>query len=254
MHIDLFTLFPEVFPPYLNSSILGRAQESGALHVDVHNIRAYARGRHHVTDDAPYGGGGGMVMKPEPIFDAVESVLGMGRDSTPIILMTPQGRIFSQTVARELVQHEHLVLIAGRYEGVDERVRTHLATDEISAGDYVLTGGELPALAVIDAVTRLLPGVLGDPGAAAKDSHGSSGLLEHPHYTRPVEFRGWRVPDVLLSGDHSGVALWRRRYALKRTWQRRPELLLQAQLSEQEKEWLAELAEDLVTNDTTVSG
>jgi tRNA (guanine37-N1)-methyltransferase len=168
--------------------------------------------------------------------------------------MTPQGRLFSQTVARELAQYKRLALIAGRYEGVDERVRVHLATDEISVGDYVLTGGELPALAVIDAVTRLLPGVLGDPGAAARDSHGDGGLLEYPHYTRPVEFRGWCAPDVLLSGDHSGVALWRRRQALRRTWQRRPELLLQAQLSEQEKEWLAGLAEESATNETPVPG
>ena len=254
MHIDLFTLFPEVFPAYLGSSILGRAHASGALHVAVHDIRVYAKARHRVTDDAPYGGGGGMVMKPEPIFAAVESVLGPEPDSTPIILMTPQGRLFSQTVARELARHERLALIAGRYEGVDERVRTHLATDEISLGDYVLTGGELPALAMIDAVTRLLPGVLGDPGATSKDSHGVGGLLEHPHYTRPVEFRGLKVPDVLLSGHHSEVALWRRRHSFQRTWQRRPELLLQAQLSEQEKEWLAELAEESATDQTTVSG
>jgi len=253
VHIDFFTLFPGVSSEYLASSILGRAQESGALHVAVHDIRAYAKDRHRLTDDAPYGGGGGMVMKPEPIFAAVDSVLGAERDSIPIIMMTPQGRLFSQIVARELTRYERIVLIAGRYEGVDERVRRHLATDEISMGDYVLTGGELPALAVIDAVTRLLPGVLGDPGAAAHDSHGDDGLLEHPHYTRPVEFRGWRVPDVLLSGDHSEVAMWRRRHALRRTWQRRPELLLQAALSKREKEWLAELAEESATQGTTNS-
>lgn len=244
MHIDLFTLFPEVTLEYLSSSIIGRAQESGALHVAVHNIRSYAKDRHRLTDDAPYGGGGGMVMKPEPIFSAVDSVLEAKQDSTPIILMTPQGRLFSQIVARELARYESMVLIAGRYEGVDERVRRHLATDEISVGDYVLTGGELPALVVIDAVTRLLPGVLGNPGAVANDSHGDEGLLEHPHYTRPVEYRGWRVPDVLLSGDHSEVAVWRRMHALRRTWQRRPELLLQADLSEQERRWLDEIAEE----------
>lgn len=249
MQIDLFTLFPEVCPAYLSSSILRRAHESGALNVVVHDIRSYAKDRHRVTDDAPYGGGGGMVMKPEPIFSAVEAVLGHRRDSIPIILMTPQGRLFSQRMARELTQHERLVLIAGRYEGVDERVRTQLATDEISVGDYVLTGGELPALTVIDSVTRLLPGVLGDPVAAAQDSHGNRGLLEHPHYTRPVEFRGWKVPDVLRSGDHSSVARWRRQQALRRTWQRRPELLQKAKLSEQEKEWLAELAEESVAKD-----
>ena len=253
MQIDLFTLFPDVSSPYLGTSILGRAHLLGVLNVVVHDIRDYARDRHRVTDDAPYGGGGGMIMKPEPIFAAVESVLGPEREDTHIILMTPQGRLFSQTVAQELARYDRLALISGKYEGVDERVRTHLATDEISVGDYVLTGGELPALTVIDAVTRLLPGVLGDSGAAAQDSHGNSRLLEHPHYTRPAEFRGWQVPDVLLSGDHPAVALWRRRQALRRTWQRRPELLLQAKLSEQEKEWLAELAEESVVKEMTVS-
>ena len=253
MYIDLFTIFPEVFRAYLGSSILGRARQSGALHVAVHDIRAFAKDRHRVTDDAPYGGGGGMVMKPEPIFAAVESVLGAEREAVSVILLTPQGRLFSQSVAREMARRKRMALIAGRYEGVDERVRKHLATDEVSMGDYVLTGGELPALTLIDAVTRLLPGVLGDPGAAARDSHGNDGLLEHPHYTRPVEFRGWRVPDALLSGDHAGVALWRRQQALRRTWRRRPELLLHAQLSEQEKEWLAELSEETATDEKTDS-
>ena len=163
MYIDLFTIFPEVFRAYLGSSILGRARQSGALHVAVHDIRAFAKDRHRVTDDAPYGGGGGMVMKPEPIFAAVESVLGAEREAVSVILLTPQGRLFSQSVAREMARRKRMALIAGRYEGVDERVRKHLATDEVSMGDYVLTGGELPALALIDAVTRLLPGVLGDP-------------------------------------------------------------------------------------------
>ena len=193
----MFTIFPEIFPAYLNASILKRAQESGALEVLVHNSRDYAADKHHTTDDVPYGGGGGMVMKPEPIFAAVEGVLGAS-PKCPLILLTPQGRPLTQKVAVELPGQAHLALLCGRYEGVDERVREHLVTDEISIGDFVLTGGELPALAIIDAVTRLLPGVLGDPDAPNKDSH-SAGLLEHPHYTRPPEFRGWEVPEVLRS-------------------------------------------------------
>ena len=254
MHIDVFTLFPEVASSYLGRSILGRAQESGALYVAVHNIRDYAEGRHRVTDDTPYGGGGGMVMKPDPIFAAVESVLGSKREVTPVILMTPQGRLFSQTVARELSRHERITLIAARYEGVDERVRKYLATDEISMGDYVLTGGELPALTVIDAVTRLLPGVLGDAAATEKDSHGDSGLLEHPHYTRPMDFRGWRVPDILVSGDHKRVALWRRQHALRRTWKRRPDLLNGAHLSDLEKDWLDDLLKESAADESIGSG
>jgi tRNA (guanine37-N1)-methyltransferase len=223
MRFDVFTIFPEVFPAYLNESILKRAQESGALEVGVHNIRDYTADKHHTTDDVPYGGGGGMVMKPEPIFAAVEAVLG-APPNCPLILLTPQGRPFTQKVAVELAGQAHLGLLCGRYEGVDERVREHLVSDEISLGDFVLTGGELPALAIIDAVTRLLPGVLGDPDAPNKDSH-SAGLLEHPHYTRPPEFRGWEVPEVLRSGNHAEIDKWRAEQSLKRTEDRRPDML-----------------------------
>jgi len=236
MQFEVFTLLPEVFPPYLESSILQRAREHGLIDVRLHNIRDWARDKHHTTDDMPYGGGGGMVMKPEPVFEAVESILG--RDSgLPIILLTPQGRVFSQTVARELSAHERIALICGRYEGVDERIRTNLVTDEISIGDYVLTGGELPALIVIDAVTRLLPGALGDPTGADDDSH-ASGLLEYPHYTRPPEFRGEGVPEILLSGDHAKIEKWRREQSLLRTLQRRPDLLETAELTDKERKFV----------------
>ncbi len=238
MHFDVFSLFPDMFPPYLNESILKRAQEAGLLEVGLHNIRDYAVDKHRVTDDDPYGGGGGMVMKPEPIFAAVEGVLG-APPSCPVILLTPQGRSFTQSVAEELVQEEHLGLLCGRYEGVDERIREHLVTDEISIGDFVLTGGELPALILIDAVVRLIPGVLGDPDASKKDSH-SSGLLEHPHYTRPPEFRGWEVPEILRSGDHAKIAKWRRMQSLKRTAERRPDLMEGVELTDEEREFLDE--------------
>jgi tRNA (guanine37-N1)-methyltransferase len=207
------------------------------IDVRLHNIREWARDKHHTTDDMPYGGGGGMVMKPEPIFDAVESILGR-EGSVPLILLTPQGRVFSQTVARELSAHERIGLLCGRYEGVDERIRQHLVTDEISIGDYVLTGGELPALILIDALTRLLPGALGDPTGAEDDSH-ASGLLEYPHYTRPPEFRGQGVPEILLSGDHAKIAQWRREQSLLRTLERRPDLMEKAELSKKDREFLA---------------
>src|ERR1044072_3905391 len=226
MQFEVFTLLPEVFPPYLESSILQRARQRGLIDVRVHNIRDYTHDKHHTTDDTPYGGGGGMVMKPEPVFEAVESVLGFAspqpspvgdaRQGVPVILLTPQGRVFTQRVAEELSAYERIALLCGRYEGVDERIREHLVTDEISIGDYVVTGGELPALMIIDAVSRLLPGVLGDPTGAEDDSH-SMGLLEYPHYTRPSEFRGWKVPEVLLSGDHGRIEKWRREQSLART-------------------------------------
>lgn len=239
MQFDVFTLFPETFTVYLQAGILSKAIESGLLTVNLHNIRDYAHDKHRTTDDTPYGGGGGMVMKPEPLFEAVESVLGAD-PPCPIILLTPQGRVFDHEVAVELTQHERLALICGRYEGFDERIRAHLATDEISIGDYVLTGGELPALIIIDAVTRLVPGALGDPGGAEDDSH-ALGLLEYPHYTRPPEFRGWRVPDVLLSGDHARIERWRREQAIRRTLARRPDLLEGAELSEQERRLIEQL-------------
>jgi tRNA (guanine37-N1)-methyltransferase len=214
------------------------------MEAHIHNIRDWARDKHHTTDDMPYGGGGGMVMKPEPVFDAVESILGRfdtlsatPSSGVPVILLTPQGRVFSQAVARELSAHERIALVCGRYEGFDERIRTRLATDEISIGDYVLTGGELPALIIIDAVTRLLPGALGDPTGAEDDSH-ASGLLEYPHYTRPPEFRGDKVPDILLSGDHAKIEKWRREQSLLRTLARRPDLLEKAELTDSDKKFL----------------
>ena len=239
MRFDVLTLFPEMFTGPLQESIIKRAQERGLISVHLHNIRDYATGRHRITDDAPYGGGGGMVMKPEPIFAAVEAVLG-DEKGVPVILLSPQGRLFTHEVARELSRHPRLVLICGRYEGVDERVREHLATDEISIGDYVLSGGELAAMVIIDAVTRLLPGVLGDPGATFEDSY-AWGLLEYPHYTRPAVFRGWAVPEVLLSGNHAAIARWRREQALRRTLERRPDLLERAPLTEEDRAFLARL-------------
>jgi tRNA (guanine37-N1)-methyltransferase len=261
LHFDVFTLFPEVFEPYLQTSILQRARQRGLVEVNLHNIRDWTTDRHHVTDDEPYGGGGGMVMKPEPIFAAVEGVLG-APPACPVILLTPQGRVFNQALARQLAAplleppalaeaelqppaeapRLHLALLSGRYEGIDERVRQHLVTDEISIGDFVLTGGELPALVVIDAVTRLVPGVLGDPDGPWDDSH-ASGLLEYPHYTRPPEFRGWRVPEILVSGDHARLARWRREQSLLRTRQRRPDLLASAALSEADRKFLRTLEE-----------
>jgi tRNA (guanine37-N1)-methyltransferase len=239
LRFDVFTLFPEVFTSYLETSILKRAQENQLLEVGLHNIRDWTTDRHHVCDDMPYGGGGGMVMKPEPIFTAVESVLG-APPCCPVILLSPQGRVFSQATAQELAQQSHLALLCGRYEGIDERVIEHLVTDEISIGDYVLSGGELPALVLIDAITRLLPGALGDPEGAWDDSH-VSGLLEYPQYTRPPEFRGWAVPEVLLSGDHARIAQWRHQQALLRTKQRRPDLLDKANLSDKDRDFLESL-------------
>lgn len=241
MHVEVFTLFPEVFPSYLETSILKRAAEAGLLKVSLHNIRDYAEDKHKVTDAEAYGGGGGMVMKAEPIFAAVESALG-APPQVPVILLSPQGRPLNQALAQELSTLDHFALVCGRYEGVDERVRQHLASEEISIGDYVLTGGELAALVVIDAVTRLLPGALGEPQASQNDSY-ASGLLEYPHYTRPPEFRGWQVPEVLRSGDHAQIAAWRRREALRRTAERRPELLESTQLSEEDKAFLVSLKE-----------
>ena len=242
MRFDIFTLLPEVFPGYLDTSILKRARERGLIEVQVHNIRDYAHDRHHTTDDTPYGGGGGMVMKPGPVFEAVETVLGED-PGCPVIMLTPQGRVFDQRVAQELSQHARLALVCGRYEGIDERIREHLITDEISVGDFVLTGGELPALIVVDAVSRLLPDVLGDPEGAIDDSH-SSGLLEYPHYTRPPEFRGWGVPEVLVSGDHARIEKWRREQSLSRTFKKRPDLLEKAELSEADRKFLKKIQED----------
>lgn len=221
----------------LQASVLKRAQERGLLTVVLHQLRDYALDRHQLTDDLPYGGGEGMVMKPEPFFQAVESILGS--IAAPVILLTPQGRCFNHQVAQELAQQPRLVLLCGHYEGVDERVREQLVTDELSIGDYVLTGGELAALVVIDAVARFIPGVLGAPAGAWHDSH-TSGLLEGPQYTRPPEYRGRRVPEVLLSGNHAAIARWRRQQALRRTWERRPDLLAQAPLTAEERATIAQ--------------
>ena len=238
MQFEVFTLLPEIFPPYLDASILKRARQRGLIEVNIHNIRDYTHDKHHTTDDLPYGGGGGMVMKPEPVFEAVESVLGIDpalstpepESNIPIILLTPQGRVFNQNIARELSAHPRIALLCGRYEGIDERIREHLVTDEISIGDYVLTGGELPALIMIDAIARLIPDVLGDATGAEDDSH-AMGLLEYPHYTRPPEFRGWNPPEVLLSGDHAKIDKWRREQALERTLRKRPDMLEKAELT-----------------------
>lgn len=244
LEFDILTLFPTMFQGPLQESIVKRAAEAGIIAARVHNIRDYAPGKHSQTDDAPYGGGGGMVMKPDPIWNAAEAVLGADMDArgrdVSVVLLTPQGRLLSHTVARELSRNRRIVLICGRYEGVDERVRELLVTDEISIGDYVLSGGELPAMVVVEAVTRLLPGVLGDPGAVFEDSH-AEGLLEYPQYTRPAEFRGLKVPDELLSGNHAELVQWRRQQSLKRTLQRRPDLLQKAALPPRDKEFLRAL-------------
>ena len=242
MQFDVFTLFPGLIQPYLEASILQRAIQAGLLQVNVHDIRAWASDKHHVTDEPPFGGGGGMVMKPEPVFSAVEDVLGTP-PACPLIMLTPQGRTYTQDVARELHQYERIGLLCGRYEGIDERVRQHLVSDQISIGDYVLTGGEIPALILIDSLTRLIPGALGDPDGAEDDSF-ASGLLEYPHYTRPAEFRGWRVPDVLLSGNHAEIARWRREQSLERTLRRRPDLLERFALTPKDKKFLAGLQEE----------
>jgi tRNA (guanine37-N1)-methyltransferase len=234
MRIDIVTLFPGMVAPVLAESMLGRAQTRGLVDIRVVNLRDYAGGRHHVTDDYQFGGGGGMVLKPEPLFAAVEALRTPG---ARVVLMDPRGRTFTHEVAAALARESHLILLAGRYEGVDARVGEGLADDAISIGDYVLTGGELPALVVTDAVTRLLPGVLGAEGAAARESF-ADGLLEPPQYTRPEAYRGARVPPVLLSGDHARIARWRRVQAIWVTWRERPDLLATARLTPEERKLL----------------
>ena len=228
MHFDIFTLFPGMFQGPLSESILKRAQERGLLDIALYDIRAATTDKHHMVDDYPYGGGAGMVMKPDPIFAAIEAVHQGG----PIILLTPQGRLFNQSIARELAQEPRITLLCGHYEGIDERVTRHLVTDELSIGDYVLTGGELGAMIIVDAVSRLLPGVLSE-GSTDDESH-SNNLLEYPQYTRPAEFRGLRVPDVLLSGNHAQIHRWRRKESLRKTRARRPDLFAQVDVSSKE--------------------
>jgi tRNA (guanine37-N1)-methyltransferase len=221
MKIDVLTLFPGMFLGPLDESIIKRARESGHLDLKIHNLRDYAHDRHRTVDDRPFGGGPGMLLKPEPIFEAVES---LARETTRVILLSPSGRSFNQAIASELAQVEHLLLVSGHYEGFDERIREQLADDELSIGDYVLTNGALPIMVIVDAVTRLLPGVLGDEESAHEESF-SHGLLEYPQYTRPAEFRGMKVPEVLLSGNHAEIARWRGEQARLRTRERRPDLL-----------------------------
>jgi tRNA (guanine37-N1)-methyltransferase len=242
MRFDIFSLFPEVFNPYIDTSILQRACENRIIEIHVHNIRDWSEDKHHTTDDTPFGGGGGMVMKPEPIFSAVESVAG-GEADCPMILMTPQGKQLTHELALQLSREKRLMILCGRYEGVDERVRQHLVTDEISIGDYVLSGGELPAMVLVEAVARLLPGALGDPKGAADDSF-ANGLLEYPHYTRPASFRDWEVPEELTSGNHKAINIWRKRQALMRTLTKRPELILTAKLDNLDKKILQKLIEE----------
>ena len=239
MRIDILTLFPGMFRGPFEESIVKRALDAGLVEIAVHDIRAWAAGRHKVADDTPYGGGPGMVLKPEPVFEAAEAVLAMAPERGPGILLTPAGERFDHRLAIELAREPRLVLLAGHYEGFDARVHEQLATREISIGDYVLSGGELAAMVVVDAVVRHLPGVLGSPQSAEEDSF-AEGLLEAPHYTRPPEYRGWAVPEVLLSGNHQEVARWRRRQDLLLTARRRPDLLAGVTLTEEERAWLAE--------------
>ncbi|QQZ07969.1 tRNA (guanosine(37)-N1)-methyltransferase TrmD [Heyndrickxia vini] len=241
MKIDVLTLFPEMFSGVFGSSILKKAAEKNAVQYNVVNFREFADNKHQSVDDYPYGGGAGMVLKPQPIFDAVDSLTQNNENSKPprVILLCPQGKVLTQKVSEELAKEQHLIFVCGHYEGYDERIREHVVTDEISIGDYVLTGGELGAMVIIDSVVRLLPGVLGNEDSPILDSF-SSGLLEHPHYTRPADFRGMSVPDVLLSGNHKHIDEWREKQSLKRTYERRPDLLDNYPLTEKHKKWIEE--------------
>jgi len=239
MRIDILTLFPHMFSGPFDESIVKRAIDNDIVNIVLHNLRDWGLGKHKTVDDYPFGGGSGMVMKPEPLFEAVETIKAQDSDSSaPVILLTPQGRLFNQKIAAELAKNSRLIFVCGHYEGVDERVREHLATDEISIGDYVLTGGELAAMVVIDAVIRQLPGVLGSEESASDESH-AAGLLEYPQYTRPQSYRGWEVPQVLISGNHAQIAKWRREQSILRTFMRRPDLLDKANLSAQERKSVA---------------
>jgi tRNA (guanine37-N1)-methyltransferase len=234
---DVITIFPKMVEAGLAEGVVGRARTAGLLDIVVHNLRDFTTDRHHVVDDVPFGGGPGMVMKPEPFFAALRGIRATRGEPDVVAMLTPAGERFSQGAARRLAQRRHIVLLCGRYEGIDERVREALATEEISIGDYVLSGGEVPALAVIDAVARLVPGVVGDDSSVEADSF-TRGLLDYPHYTRPAEYEGRQVPDVLLSGHHAEIRRWRRETALQRTVERRPDLLATADLDADEREWL----------------
>ncbi|MEH7460934.1 tRNA (guanosine(37)-N1)-methyltransferase TrmD [Bacillus pseudomycoides] len=243
MKIDILTLFPEMFTGVFGSSILKKAQEKEAVQLRVVNFRDYSTNKHNSVDDYPYGGGAGMVLTPQPIFDAVEELTKETERKPRVVLMCPQGERFTQRKAEELAEEEHIIFICGHYEGYDERVREHLVTDEISIGDYVLTGGELASMVITDSVVRLLPDVLGNQQSQIEDSF-STGLLEHPHYTRPADFRGMKVPDILMSGNHKYIEEWRHKESLRRTFMRRPDLLEERNLSKQEEKWLAEFKEE----------
>jgi tRNA (guanine37-N1)-methyltransferase len=240
MKIDIVTIFPEMVEAALSPGVIGRARQAGVLDIAVHNLRDFTADRHRVVDDVPFGGGPGMVLKPEPLFDAVETLTARRGTPDAVLLMSPAGTPLTQADARRFAGLTHLVILCGRYEGIDERVREQLATEEVSIGDYVLSGGELPALVVVDAVCRLVPGVVGDEQSVAADSF-TGGLLDYPHYTRPADFRGHKVPDVLTSGHHGEIRVWRRREALRRTVERRPELLASADLDEADQKLLREM-------------
>ena len=241
MLFQILTTFPGIIEAAAGESIIGKARQKGLIDVEAVNLRDFTADKHRTTDDSPFGGGPGMVMKPEPVFDAVESLVSRRPGKARIMLMTPQGRRFDQSMAEELVRESHIIMICGRYEGIDERVREFLVTDEVSIGDYVLTGGELPALVVMDAVARLVPGVLGDESSPESETF-SSGLLEYPQYTRPAEFRQYKVPEVLLSGNHEEIRKWRRAQSLERTLKKRPDLLESASLTKEDRRILEGLA------------